>query len=317
MPASDGPDPDEDHVIATFSARTEPLAGLRIGIGDDAAVFEDGRVVTVDTMVEGVHWDERLDPSDVGWKLVAVNVSDVAAMGAQPEWAVLALSLPTPLDREWLHRFREGFQAACERWGVALVGGDTTRSSVRTATLTIGGRAARPVLRSGGRPGDDVWVTGTLGLAAEGFLAQAPRPEALARLRRPEPRVSFAAALAASGLANAMMDLSDGLRADLGRLCAASGCGAVVDPTAVPGDAPFPWRVAFGEDYELVFTADANRRDAVRSLSIMQDVPIARVGQLESGSGLRLADGARWPAPLFTHFAPSARGDAPSTPGAP
>ncbi|MES2639847.1 MAG: thiamine-phosphate kinase [Myxococcota bacterium] len=320
MPASDssgpndpGPDPGEDWVIDRLTTRTALPAGLRVGIGDDAALFDDGRILTVDTMVEGVHWDDKLTPADVGWKLVAVNVSDIAAMGGRPTYALLALSLPSPLDRAWVDAFAGGLHAACARWGVALVGGDTTRAPVRTASLTVGGHASRPVLRSTGAVGDDIWVTGRLGLAAEGFLSDAPRPEAQARLRRPEPPARFAAALAEAGLATAMMDLSDGLARDLGRLCVASGCGAEIDPAAVPGDAPLAWRVAFGEDYELLFCAAAADRDAVRSVASMQDISIGRVGRLEAAPGLRLLGGGEWPRPLFAHFhpRPSRTGEAP------
>ncbi len=315
MPDSD-PDPEEAHVIATFARGAFPGAQLRTGIGDDAAVFDDGRLVTVDTMVEGVHWDDKLSPGDVGWKLVAVNVSDIGAMGGRPEWAVLAISVPRPLDRSWIEAFHEGLQAACAHWGVALVGGDTTRSPVRTAALTVGGRAERPVLRSGGRPGHDLWVTGTLGLAAEGFLSGTPRAAARAWLRRPEPPVAFGRALAERGLASAMMDLSDGLHVDLARLCAASGCGATIDADAVPGDGPLPWRVAFGEDYQLLFAAPAEERDAVRSIARMQEIPLARIGGLEAPPGLRLGGGALWPPALFTHFGASAPGGPPRAPGA-
>ncbi len=322
MPASEGPDPDplpdeEGQVIEAFAVRAGRMPGLRVGIGDDAALFADGRVLTVDTMVEGVHWDDKLSAVDVGWKLVAVNVSDVAAMGGRPEWALLALSLPAPLDRAWLAGFRDGLLAACARWGVTLVGGDTTRSPVRVASLTVGGYAAHPVLRSGGRPGDDLWVTGELGRAAEGFLHPAPRPAARAWLQRPEPRVAFARALAEEGLPTAMMDLSDGLRTDLGRMCVASGCGAEVDAAAVPGDGPFAWRVAFGEDYELLFAAPADRRDAVRSLATMHEISVTRVGCLQAHPGVRLVGGEAWPPVLFTHFAPRGRSRAPSTRGAP
>jgi thiamine-monophosphate kinase len=180
----------------------------------------------------------------------------------------------------------------------------------------VGGRAPAPVLRSGGKPGDDVWVTGALGLSAEAFLAERPRAAALAHFRRPAPRVAFAQALADAGLATAMMDLSDGLRADLARLCSASGCGATVDPAAIPGEGPLAWRVAFGEDYELLFTAAADRRDEVLSLSTMHATPIARVGRLEPAAGLRLQGGSEWPAALFAHFSqpgsaePVPRGDA-------
>ncbi|MDP2312454.1 MAG: thiamine-phosphate kinase [Pseudomonadota bacterium] len=321
MPATDGPDPDEDWVIDRLASRSAPAPGLVLGIGDDAALFEDGRVYTVDSMVEGVHWDDKLSPADVGWKLVAVNVSDVGAMGGRPSFALLTMGLPSPLDRAWVDAFADGLHAACAKWGVALVGGDTTRSPVRTLSLTVGGHAARPVRRSTGRVGDDVWVTGQLGLAAEGFLSATPRPAALARLRRPEPPVAFGVALAEAGLASAMMDLSDGLARDLGRLCDASGCGALLDAEMIPGDAPLDWRVAFGEDYELLFSASVQDRDAVRSVASMQDIPISRVGRLEPRPGLRLVDGGEMPASLFTHFAarvprtPPRRGRTRSTPG--
>lgn len=317
MPATEGPDPAEDWVIDRMRAPTPAVPGLVLGIGDDAALFDDGRVLTVDSMVEGVHWDDKLSPADVGWKLVAVNVSDVAAMGARPSFALLAMGLPSPLDRAWVEAFADGLHAACARWGVGLVGGDTTRSPVRTLSLTVGGRAARPVGRSTGRVDDDIWVTGRLGLAAEGFLAPDPRPEALARLRRPEPPVAFAVALAEAGLATAMMDLSDGLARDLGRLCVASGCGATVDPDAVPGDAPLDWRVAFGEDYELLFCASASDRDAVRSLAIMLDIPLSLVGRLDAPPGLRLADGGAWPPSLFVHFVAVGTAGAASRPARP
>jgi thiamine-monophosphate kinase len=325
MPATDGPTaPDadeEDWVIARLSAdRTAPPT-VAVGIGDDAALFADGRVVTVDTMVEGVHWDDKLSPGDVGWKLVAVNVSDVGAMGGRPEWALLAMSLPSPLDRLWVNAFAEGLHAACAHWGVALIGGDTSRGPARSLSLTVGGHAARPVLRSTGRPDDDIWVTGKLGRSAEAFLANAPRPEALAHFRRPVPPVAFGAALAEAGLATAMMDLSDGLSRDLDRLCLASGCGAVVYGEVLPGDAPLDWRVAFGEDYELLFCAAQEDRDAVRSVARMQDVAISRIGRLEARPGLRLASGGEWPRALFSHFARPPRAAARSrrspTEGAP
>jgi thiamine-monophosphate kinase len=293
---------DEAWIIELFRVRGVERGLLRAGIGDDATVFADGRVVTVDTMVEGVHWDHRLDPADVGWKLVAVNVSDVAAMGGRPRWAWLAASVPSPVDRSWMRAFADGLGAAAGRWGVTVVGGDTTRSPVRTFSLTLEGHAPRPVLRSGGHPGDDLWVTGSLGLAAEAFLSSSPSAEATAWFRRPEPRVEFAAALAEHGLATAMMDLSDGLRDDLSRLCTASGCGADVDAALVPGTGPLPWRVGFGEDYELLFTAPQTHRDAVRSLATMTSTPLGRIGRLDAGIGARLNGRTDWPSPLFRHF---------------
>jgi len=311
MPATDGPTApegdEEDWVIARLGADRAAPSNVRVGIGDDAALFTDGRVVTVDTMVEGVHWDDKLSPGDIGWKLVAVNVSDIGAMGGRPEWALLTMSLPSPLDRLWVNAFADGLHAACDRWGVGLIGGDTTRGPARSVSLTVGGHAARPALRSGGRPDDDLWVTGTLGRAAEAFLAKAPRPEALAHFRRPVPPVAFGAALAEAGLATALMDLSDGLGRDLDRLCRASGCGAVVYGEVLPGDTPLEWRIAFGEDYELLFSAAQADRDAVRSVARMQDIAISRIGRLEASPGLRLAGGGEWPRALFTHFARPSR----------
>lgn len=296
-------DPDERFVVEAAAALGGGLpAG--VGVGDDAAVLgPEGEVVTTDTMVEGVHWDGRHAPDDVGFKLVAVNVSDVGAMGGRPRWATLALSLPAPLDRAWAAAFMAGLREALGRWQVALVGGDTTRSpGPRVLTLTVGGRAARPVLRSGGRPGDDVWVTGELGRAAEAYGRAAPSAAALAWWRRPLPPVAFGAALGEAGLATAMLDLSDGLARDLARLCRASGVGARVHAAALPGGRPLAEAVAFGEDYELCFTAAPTARDAIRSCAAMQGIVASRVGALTADPGLVLHGADGWPASTFDHF---------------
>lgn len=293
----------EDEVILRLQAAAGPPPPGTVGIGDDAAVRPDGTVYTVDTLVEGTHWDHRLDPADVGWKLVATNASDLAAMGARPRWCLLAATLPAPVDLAWVDAFAAGLGDACRRYGLALIGGDTTRGPARVLSLTAAGHALRPIRRAGARPGDDLWVTGTLGLAAEGFLSPAPRPAALARLRRPEPPVAFGPALAEAGLPTAMMDLSDGLRRDLARLCAASGVGAVVEPGALPGDGPLAWRVGFGEDYELLFTAPPAARNAVQSLATMHRTPVSRVGTVTAEGPPRLAGVPDWPDPLFQHFA--------------
>lgn len=293
-------DPDEAWAIRALTGIGPALPGLRVPLGDDAAVLADGTVLTVDTMVEGVHWDARLSAEDVGWKLVAVNVSDVGAMGGVPAWALLALSMPSPLDRAWVEGFARGLRAACERWGVALVGGDTTRSPVRVASLTVGGHVGLAVTRAGARPGDRVFVTGTLGLSAEALLSATPSPRALAWLRRPEPPVALGAAL--SGVATAMMDLSDGLAMDLGRLCAMSGVGARIDAAALPGEGPLAWRTSFGEDYGLLFTAPTNARDAVASKAAMLQVSVTEIGEITLDRRVRLDDEDGWPAPLFTHF---------------
>ena len=290
----------EKAAIALFQ-RSSNATGVDVGIGDDGAVLSDGTVVTVDTMVEGVHWDDKLSPEDVGWKLVAVNVSDLGAMGATPKWALLAMALPSPLDLAWTARFRTGLFEALDHFNLPLIGGDTVSSPTRTLTLTVGGKAAHPVLRSTGKAGDDVYITGALGLAAAGFLDPAPSDSARDALRRPSPPVTFGVALADAGLVSAMMDLSDGLREDLESLCLASSVGAVIDPERVPGATDLAHRFSFGEDYQLLFTAPPEARSAVESLSYAHAVSISRIGRLTPGGPARLLGGP-WPAPLYTHF---------------
>lgn len=292
----------EADVIARIAAST-PRGGERLGIGDDGAILADGMVVTTDTMVEGVHWDHRLSAGDVGWKLVAVNISDLGAMGARPAWATLALSLPRPLDAGWVNDFAEGLSAACRHWNLPIVGGDTTATpNTRVLTLTAGGLAPRPVLRSGGRSGDCVAVTGPLGRAAEAFFDAAPSPAAVAWFRRPEPPLELALALAETGLLHAMMDLSDGLAIDLAHLSRASRCGAEIASAALPGTASLSHRTAFGEDYELLVAFPPAHKDAVGSIAAMHGKPLHVVGVLTDDPEIRLDGRVDWPAPRFTHF---------------
>lgn len=294
-------DPGEAAVIAALSGVGPRPAHVVLGVGDDAAILADGTVLTCDTMVEGVHWDDRLSPADVGWKLVAVNVSDVGAMGGTPTWGLLALSLPRPLDLAWVRAFAAGMAEACARWGLPLVGGDTTRSpGPRVATLTVGGHAPRPVRRDGALPGDDLWIAGPLGLAAEAMLTPDPSPAALAWLRRPEPPVAFARAVAP--LVHAMMDVSDGVRTDLPRLCLASGVGARVESVAVPGAGPLAHRLAYGDDYALLFAAPRDARDALCSHAEMSSTPLARIGSITEETSVLLDGRSEWPAAAFLHF---------------
>lgn len=312
-------DPGESFVIETVlrapadrsadRAARPPTYRPRLGAGDDAAWLDSGEVVTTDVMVEGVHFDGRLTASDLGWKLVAVNASDIGAMGGRPTWALLTLCLPRPLDRGWVRAFAEGLHEALDAFGVALVGGDTTASLGPVfAGMTMGGAVARPVLRSGGHVGDALWVTGALGEAAAGFLRAPPPASGLDRLRRPRPPVAFGAALGEAGLVTAMMDLSDGLAMDLPRLCAASGLGALVDPGALPvgpalsdvGD-PLPPQVAFGEDYELLFAARPQHDAAIEALAGRQRVRVSKIGQLTVDRSVRLI-GRDWPPQAFRHF---------------
>jgi thiamine-monophosphate kinase len=307
------PHDDEDVVIATLLRARGADGSARdhegwVDAGDDAAVVDHGLAVTVDALVEGVHFDRRLSPEDVGYKTLAVSVSDLAAVGARPSWAVLALALPAS-DPAWVDGFARGLADACARWGVRLVGGDTVRTpGPRTASLTLGGTCvAAPRRRSGARPGDDLWVTGTLGLASAGWRLDAPPAAALAALRRPDPPLAFALDLALDGLATAGMDLSDGLARDLPRLCAASRVGAVVDADALPGDPclgsdAVDHQLRGGEDFQLLFTAPPGHADALRALAARHGVRLTRVGRIEPGDAPRLAQGS-WPTPAWAHFA--------------
>lgn len=274
-------------------------------------------MLTVDTLVEGVHFDERLSPADVGFKAVAASVSDLASTGATPRWMLLALSLPPdPPALPWVAAFAEGLREACARFGVYLIGGDVTgvpRGGPRFVSPTLSGVATAPMLRSTARPGDALWVTGQLGLAGAGWRLQHPPPAALQRLRRPIPPLSFALALAARGLATAAMDLSDGLAADLPRLAQASGVRAVIgaERLPVPGVlADHPGRLALqlcgGEDYELLFTAADGADEAIAQLARTHGVTVTRIGAIEAGHGTILCgEGGEplpWPDPAFDHF---------------
>lgn len=309
--------------MAEFSLidRLRQRAGSRpdvvLGIGDDAAVLDPPRgqqlVLAVDTLVEGVHFAKGVPASAIGWKALAVNLSDLAAMGAEPAVALLALTLPGS-NEAFVEEFAAGFAALADTHRVALVGGDTTRGPLAASVTVLGYvPAGRAITRSGAQPGDDLWVTGTLGDAA-GALAlwksgiPMLRTGALReRLDRPTPRLG--AGLALRGLATACIDVSDGLLADLGHLLAMSGVGADLDADALPTSAAF--RDAFpgrevqralqltgGDDYELCFSAPPSRREAVQAALAAVATPATRIGSLTRGARLRLLDADRLPLPL-------------------
>lgn len=313
----------EFDLIARIRARAGTRDDIVLGIGDDAALLAPppGRhlVVTADTLNDGVHFPHGTLPADLGWKALAVNLSDLASMGAEPAWCTLSLSLPQS-DAVWIDGFLDGFLALAREHGVVLVGGDTTRGPLSVSVTAMGfvdaGRALR---RDGARVGDDVWVTGTLGDAA-GALALLERdPVGVLRLRldRPTPRVEAGRALI--DVASACVDVSDGLLADLGHVATRSGVGAQVEIDALPASdalcAAFdaatrmPMQASGGDDYELCFTAPADARARIAVLASSLDLRITRIGRMVPGEGVHpvRADGDPWTPPRrgYDHFATS------------
>ncbi len=273
------------------------------GLLDDAAVL-DGLVLTHDSIAEGVHFFPHDPPASVGWKLVAVNLSDLAAKGAEPAGALLSLTLSS--DDSWTEAFIGGVAAACESYGLPLLGGDTIAlpdRAPRVLGLTALGRAAGVVpSRSGGLPGDRLWVAGTLGDSAAGLALLTDNPKADGPLvdiyRRPVPLLAAGRALAPH--ASAMMDISDGLLLDLSRLCAASGCGARIDLTALPLSRAFIaeraqhraarlFAATGGDDYALLLALAPEREPDVTGCLPVPPT-LACIGTLTDGNGLLLTD---------------------------
>lgn len=291
---------------------TRPTPSAILGVGDDAALLRiaDGMelAVSTDMLVCGTHFFPDADPFLLGHKTLAVNLSDLAAMGAVPRWATLALSLPDA-DERWLQRFSAGFFALADEHGVELVGGDTTRGPLNLS-VTIMGEVPRSkaLRRSGAQAGDDIWVSGSLGEAALGLahlqqkivLAENVRTPCLAALHQPQPRVALGLEL--HGIASSAIDISDGLRADLGHLLECSQVGAEIEfgriPTSVPRDIGEALLVhcilSGGEDYELCFTAPAARRGELEGIALKLQLPLTRIGSIraERICTVRAADGS-------------------------
>ena len=285
---------------------TRPAANAVLGVGDDCALVDitNGMdlAVSTDTMVSGTHFFPDVDPENLGHKALAVNLSDIAAMGAMPYWAMLALTVPS-VDHEWLAAFAKGFFDLASEYNVSLIGGDTTRGPL-TLTVTIMGEvpAGAALRRSGAKAGNDVWVSGNVGDAALAVahrhgklvLSESDYHEAVMRLYEPTPRVALGQAL--RGMATAAIDISDGLLADLGHICRLSGTGATVDLQSIPvsaiGAKHFESAagreavLAGGDDYELCFTAAPNSRDSIAELADVLGIPITRIGQVKRGKGV-------------------------------
>lgn len=295
----------EFELIRRFFIRPPRRCDTELGVGDDCALLrpQPGQqlAVTVDTLVEGVHFLAGTDPEALGHKALAVNLSDLAAMGASPAWVTLALSLPHP-EESWLAAFAKGFLGMAERYGVDLVGGDTTRGPLSITVQAMGWVAEGKALRrSGAKAGDRVYVTGELGLGGLGLkilLAQTDiqSPAALVKLHRPEPRIH--AGLALTGLVSACIDVSDGLAADLGHILEASGVGARLEWSAMPipqavrryGEATGDWLLPLvaGDDYELCFTVSPEQETELQRRSAQFGCACVRIGSVEARPGLRL-----------------------------
>ena len=308
----------EDELIARITARFPPAPADAIWSGDDAAVVaaDTDLVVTVDMLVEGVDFDLTwATGDDIGYKVMAVNASDIAAMGAAPRHAVATLALPPETALELVDGIAAGLALAAERFGCALVGGDVSRASEISMSLTMTGVLfGAPVLRSGARPGDALCVTGSLGGAAAGLAAlrrrnvgeSAVRAEIdnpsganglavlAARQLRPTPRLEAAEVLAAD--ATAMIDISDGLALDLARLLRASGCGCDITSGAIPIDPdlvtaarslaldPLTTALTGGEDFELLVALDHERLEDVQMALDESGTPLTKIGAATDGA---------------------------------
>lgn len=300
----------EFDLIDRFFKRTVRQADL--GIGDDCALLSprDGHqlALSTDMLVEGRHFLSTVDPVRLGHKSLAVNLSDLAACGAEPRAFLLSLSLPRA-DRTWLQGFSDGLFALAETHGCELVGGDTTQGPLNISITVIGDTPrGLALLRSGARPGDDIYVSGTLGdarLALDAFRGQLSLPQAVfetcrSRLEQPAPRVALGMAL--RGVASAATDISDGLLGDLGHILRQSGVGAVLQVEACEALLACREAVALtserlrhcvfsgGDDYELVFTAPASHRAAVTQAALHSQTPVSCIGTITTGDGLELRD---------------------------
>ncbi len=319
----------EFDLIRRFFTRDQQVA--RVGIGDDCAIFgaQVGyeHCISTDMLVEGRHFLSGVDPAALGHKALAVNLSDLAAMGAQPHSFLLSLGLPEA-DEAWLSAFSTGLFGLAQQHGCALIGGDTTRSPLTVINITVQGLVphAGGVLRSGAQVGDDIWVSGQLGDAALGLALRQERiglsdaslrARAIRRLEWPEPRVALGMALA--GIATAMMDLSDGLAGDLPHILRASGRQAAVELDHLPlSDAlrtlprmqAFSLATAGGDDYELVFTAEPRAAARIEALADEHGLQLSRIGRIlplaagETAQIEWLLDGrpTRFEAQGFDHF---------------
>lgn len=304
-----------------------------LGLGDDAALIpaEPGAeiVATADALVAGVHFFPDDPPDLVARKMLRVNLSDLAAMGARPIGYLMTLALPGDVTEDWIARFAAGLAQDQAEFAIGLLGGDTTRTPGPT-TLSVAAlgqvRAGTALRRSGAQVGDDVWVSGTLGDAAIGLrhlkgevpvMDETAQRFLIDRYRLPQPRLGLGRALADGALAHAALDVSDGLVADLGHICAQSGCAAGIELQQLPVSGPVlavldaePGLIADvlggGEDYELLFTANPKAEPAIQAIGRKLALPLNRIGRIVAGAGVIVRDAAGREIPVerggYRHF---------------
>jgi thiamine-monophosphate kinase len=300
---------DEFQLIDRFFSRSTLFDNVKVGIGDDGAVLrtrsDQDLVVVTDTLVEGVHFSNEISPADLGHKTLAVNLSDLAAMGAEPDWVLLNLVLPAA-DSKWLEELSIGFFSLADRYNVTLVGGDTSYGPLNL-TVTAGGWVpqGQALCRSGARNGDLIYVSGTVGDAALGLQLLSGSDRRLSdgenrvieRLHRPEPRTLLGKAL--RPWATAAIDLSDGLGADLAHVVVASGgLGAVIEEDCLPLSAEalqlrtrkqlIPIALGGGDDYELCFCVPPECRGEIDRLGNQLRIPLTMIGKIDSTPGVWL-----------------------------
>lgn len=313
--------PSEFELIARYFTRpTRRGSTVQLGVGDDcallAAALDESLAISSDMLVEGRHFLPGADPEALGHKALAVNLSDLAAMGAQPVGFTLALALPAA-DEPWLAALARGLFALADQEHIELIGGDTTRGPLNICITVLGRVPINTALRrDGARAEDDIWVSGSLGDARLGLqvlthqLALAPQhtAQALQRLHRPTPRIALGLAL--RGIASAAIDISDGLSGDLNHILQRSALGATIDASLLPiGSAlqsqdlatQYEYALQGGDDYELCFCAAAAQRAQVIRAAAAAGVAVTRIGKIETTPGLRVIDAGGRPLPLFIH----------------
>ena len=313
--------PSEFDLIARYFTRpVRPGGPALLGVGDDCALLAppagEALAISTDMLVEGRHFFASADAEALGHKALAVNLSDLAAMGARPLGFTLALALPA-VNEAWLEGFSRGLLSLADMHGIDLIGGDTTRGPLNICISVFGSVPEKHALRrDGAKPGDDVWVSGTLGdarLALEVMQQKISLPPsdlqaAAPRLHRPTPRVSLALAL--RGVASGAIDVSDGLLGDLGHILHRSAVGATIDANLLPfGDVlqsqALQIRREFalngGDDYELCFTAAPAFRTRVQAAAAETGVRVTRIGSITSGPGLQVQDAHGQPVTLASH----------------